>query len=712
MTIRFNKLLLACLIGVVLIDCPALRASDDLLIYSDQRNNGWGDWGWVPHYTTNNTVHSGSNAMVFAASSSYQAWWLKHNPIDTSLYTNLTLWVNGGTNGGQYIGVNGELGGSSSGLPRIGATVSTNSWTKLTFTLASLGVANKTNLTGFQIWNGGTLQPSYLIDDITLVAAPAPSLVHVGLFATQNVRTVDAKIFSVNTAAWDGNLDTAGTIFALTNIDNQALRWPGGSWGDGYHWATEVADRNARGYGVVTTNFTRIATNTRAQVFIIANYGSGTPAEAAGWVRQLNITNHLGYKYWEVGNENFGSWETDINTNAPWLPHDPWTYAMRFTNYFALMKAADPTVKIGAVVLDDENSYSNNATHFAVNPRTGTTNYGWTPIVLATLNSLGVTPDFVVDHEYAPNDGDTQNLLWSKGWTTTAANIRQMLTDYMGPGSSNVELTVTENGGGGDRQRTSIVGGLFYADSIGQILQTEFTTRLWWDLRNGQSAIANPDPALYGWRTNASGSYIYDEGIIYNVTNAYPTFYCAKLMKYFARGGDTVVRVTNDYALLGTYAVKRTNGTRTLLVINKSSSSNLTASVNFGGWLPATNATIYSYGIPQDEAARTGIGSPDLQSNLLTTAGVNFTNTYAPYSVSVIVFNPAPPSVLAAQNAPVGKFVFQLQGQPGARYVLQSCTNLSSTWTNVSTNTLSGFTQNFTNNLSGVAKFWRAQWLP
>ncbi|MEI6197638.1 MAG: hypothetical protein WCS42_25265, partial [Verrucomicrobiota bacterium] len=45
----------------------SVSASDDLLIFSDQRNNGWGDWGWVPHYTTNNPVHSGSNAMVFAA---------------------------------------------------------------------------------------------------------------------------------------------------------------------------------------------------------------------------------------------------------------------------------------------------------------------------------------------------------------------------------------------------------------------------------------------------------------------------------------------------------------------------------------------------------------------------------------------------------------------------------------------------------------------
>ena len=108
-----------------------------------------------------------------------------------------------------------------------------------------------------------------------------------------------------------------------------------------------------------------------------------------------------------------------------------------------------------------------------------------------------------------------------------------------------------------------------------------------------------------------------------------------------------VVKVTNDYKLLGTYAVKRTNGTLTLLVINKSSSSNLTAVINVGGYLPATNATAYSYGIPQDTAAQTGIGSMDIQTNSLGVAA-SFTNTFAPYSATVLVLNPVPPTVVIA----------------------------------------------------------------
>ena len=203
-------------------------------------------------------------------------------------------------------------------------------------------------------------------------------------------------------------------------------------------------------------------------------------------------------------------------------------------------------------------------------------------------------------------------LLWSSSWATDAANLRQMLNDYLGSAATNVTLECTEAGvnAGPTLQNVSLPGGLFYADNLGQILQTEFNSRVWWDLRNGLGTVDNPDPANYGWRTKANGSFLDDGGIVYGpggVGSAYPKYYCAKLMPKFAADGDTVVRATSDYPLLATYAVMRTNGTLTLLVINKSAASNLTANFNLSGYVPYGSAAIYSYGIPQDEAARPGL---------------------------------------------------------------------------------------------------------
>jgi alpha-L-arabinofuranosidase len=145
-------------------------------------------------------------------------------------------------------------------------------------------------------------------------------------------------------------------------------------------------------------HFQYIATNLGAQVFTTVNYGSGTASEAAAWVLSANKTNNCGFKYWEVGNECYGSWETDDHA----IPHDPYTYATNAVAYIQQMKAAYPTVpiKVGVVVVPGEGSFSNNATHFAVNPVTGTTNYGWTPIVLSEMKKLGVLPDFLIYHFY------------------------------------------------------------------------------------------------------------------------------------------------------------------------------------------------------------------------------------------------------------------------------------------------------------------------
>ena len=149
-------------------------------------------------------------------------------------------------------------------------------------------------------------------------------------------------------------------------------------------------------------------------------------------------------------------------------------------------------------------------------------------------------------------------------------------------------------------------------------------------------------------------------------------------MTYWAAGGDTVITATNDYELLGTYAVRRTNGSLTMLVINKSSYASLSTAINLAGYVPFSNATVYSYGIPQDNAARTGIGSMDVaQTNSRSPARIQC--IFAPYSATVLALTPAAPSlaVPASPPPPPGQFIFELQGLSGVPYVIQMSTNLT-----------------------------------
>ncbi|MGO8835888.1 MAG: beta strand repeat-containing protein [Limisphaerales bacterium] len=630
---------------------PNALAQANLTIYTDNLVNGFQDWSWGTHNMANTTpVHSGSASISFS-DSAWNAISFENSSFNATLYTNLTFWAHGGTSGGQQLQVYINYGNGSQGTTvALPSTLAAGTWTQYTITLSSLGVATATNINriNIQLTSSGTTGTFY-IDDVTLTAKHAPALVHLNVNATQTVRTADARWFGVNTAVWDSYLDSTSTSNALKDIGVGFLRFPGGSESDGYDWQTGT-DISGTTWSSTWANFIHVATNAHAQAIITVNYGTGTSNEAAAWVLSANKTNNCGFKYWEIGNECYGSWETDSNSVA----HDPYTYAVRAANYISLMKAADPTIKIGVVAVPGEGSYSNNASHFAVNSRTSTTNYGWTPVMLATLKGLGVTPDFLIHHVYpeaTPNttpapasDSDALVMQSTVNWASDAADLRQQITDYLGAPGAGTEILCTENNsdsGAFGRQLTSVVNGLYIADSMAQLMKTEINGYSWWDLRNGQSSSGSFDATLYGWRTYG------DEGLLNGTgspaVNKYPTYFAFKLMQYFIQGGDSVLNPTSDYLLLPAYAAARTNGTLTVLVINKDVTTSFTAQVNLANFVPNGTVNVRSYGIQQDNVAAVGGADAlqDVTNYSISIPGATFTNTFPAGTLTLFTFTSA-----------------------------------------------------------------------
>jgi hypothetical protein len=681
-----------------------------LAIYTDNLVNGFQDWSWATRDLSNTSpTHSGSNS-ISVTSAAWTALSFQHSDFNTAVYGSFSFWANGGTSGGQQLQVYVQYGSGNGPTYVLPTALPANTWQQFTIPLTILGVANTTNVNRINIRLTGTgTTNTFYVDDIQFDAAPAPGLVHLSVNAAQTLRPADARWFGVNTATWDSTgFAEPATTNALKEMGCLALRWPGGSTADAYHWANDT---------IGNSRFMNIATNLGAQVFITVNYGAGSSNEAAAWVKSANLTNHCGFKYWEIGNECYGTWENDTNQPA----HDPYTYAVRTAGYLQMMKAADPTIKIGVVIVPGEDSSSNNATHFAINPRTGQTHYGWTPVMLDTLKNLGVTPDFAIYHFYpqytatdwAPNSTDSDPLLLqvTVNWAGDAADLRQQISDYSGPTGTNIELVCTENNsdaGAMGRQSTSIVNALYLADSASRLMQTEFNAYLWWDLRNGPDTNGTFDPTLYGWRTNG------DYGLLSEASVPYPTFYAEKLLQYFVRPGDTVLGATSDYMLLSAYAARKANGALALLVINKDATINFNAQISLSNFVPASTATVRTYGIAQDEAVRTNNlvpGAQDIATNSLSVGAV-FTNSFPPYSLTLFTFAPAPAQLSARLPQP-GQFVLQLQGQPGTPYNIQSSPDLF-TWTPVLTNLLAGNVLNLTNAIPSDAgqQFWRAVWQP
>jgi hypothetical protein len=753
MSARFSAFILAL---VLTLPAGLARAQTNLVIYNGSLASGWQDWSYTDtdNLSATSPVHGESHSISVTITGAWGAFVAYHPDFDISAFNFLSFWLNGGSNGGQNLQIYATLGSPYTvqnqryylSVPAV------NTWRQYIVSLDSIGVAGATNFTGFAIQDStGSTEPTFYLDDIVLTNISAPAVTKLSVNASQTVRSVDARWFGVNVAVWDNALDTPDSISTLQAQGIRALRFPGGSDSDDYHWLFDRQDSNTWTWSTTLGNFIHVATNVNAETMITLNYGTGTSNEAAAWVAYVNAPTNssvalgtdnaginwrtagywaalraaaklktddglnflrlgrvapLGFKDWEVGNEEYGGWETDSNA----FPNDPYTYAARAVNYIKLARKVDPTVKIGVVVTPGEDSYVNETNHAAVNPRTGVSHYGWTPVLLATMKALGQLPDFLIHHVYpqpAGGESDVGLLQASGNWSSDAANLRQMLSDYVGAPATNIELLCTENNSvstNPGKQSVSLVNGLFKADSLAQLMQTEFNGLFWWNLRNGGvSTNGNTNAALYGWREY--GDYGVLEG-----ANYFPTYYTTRLMQDFVQPGDTILAASSDYSLLPIYAARRADGRLAALVINKDSTNTLTGQIALGGFLPSGAATLYSYGEPQDNAAQTGLGSPDVAQTNFSDAATNFSFVFPPYSATVFVFLPAPATLSA--TAPFGdQLIFQIQGQPGVPYILQNSVDLQE-WTSISTNTVQFTSAAITNTISPTApaEFWRVVW--
>ena len=219
-------------------------------------------------------VQSGTDSISVGAGP-YQALYLHHDAFDSTLYTGLVFWINGGSTGGQLLQVQATLNGSAQTVVTLPA-LAANTWQQVTIPLSSLGVQSQPDLDGFWIQDrSGMTLPTFFVDTVSFKAQPAPSAVNVTVDAAQAVRVVDARDFAVNAAVWDADFDTNNTINLLTEMGAQAMRFPGGSLSDDYHWATNTTDSNTWQWATSFDSFAQVATTVGAQAFITANYGFG-----------------------------------------------------------------------------------------------------------------------------------------------------------------------------------------------------------------------------------------------------------------------------------------------------------------------------------------------------------------------------------------------------------------------------------------------------
>jgi alpha-N-arabinofuranosidase len=117
-------------------------------------------------------------------------------------------------------------------------------------------------------------------------------------------------------------------VVRLTRDSKPSVVRFGGNFTSGYHWRDGIGPRDKRvsmlnlAWGIPESNtfgtdeFLRFCELVHAQPQIALNLGTGTPEEAADWVRYVN--EHWESKHggllWELGNELWGNWNTGYPT--------------------------------------------------------------------------------------------------------------------------------------------------------------------------------------------------------------------------------------------------------------------------------------------------------------------------------------------------------------------------------------------------------------
>jgi hypothetical protein len=272
----------------------SLATKADEIIYDGALENSWENWSWATVNLANTSpVYSGSDSISVTASN-WSALYLDVAATESSPFTNLTFWINGGANGGQQVQVQGILGGTAQPPVQIGP-LPTNSWQQVTLSLSALGVANQPNFTGFWIQiETASAVPMFYVDDISLIAgAITPGTnapVSIAVNAQANLNAISPMIYGVAFASSNQLLDL-----------NFTMNRSGGNNETRYNWQLNAHNLDADWYFESYPDASGATPGATADAFVAnSKYGGAQPMitiPMIGWSPKLGPDRSILYSY-------------------------------------------------------------------------------------------------------------------------------------------------------------------------------------------------------------------------------------------------------------------------------------------------------------------------------------------------------------------------------------------------------------------------------
>jgi hypothetical protein len=449
--------------------------------------------------------------------------------------------------------------------------------------------------------------PAY--EDAAISSSPASVFITVD--ASNIITKVPKPVFGQNANIWMTQMVTeTGLMNHITNLRPNIIRFPGGSLSDVYFWnanpGVHPADapdslldasgnkvaagywygKNTQSWTMSVDNYYNMLQQTGNQGIITINYGyarygmGANPVAAAAhlaadWVKYDNGRT----KYWEIGNEDNGTWEAgyriNINNNHDGQPQiiTGNLYGQHFKIFADSMKKAaqeiGKTIYIGAQLLEKQPESWQTQTDQTWNS--------------GVLNQVNTATDFYIIHSYfTPYQ---QNSSAEIILNTAADNMTSMMsyvkTSFTNAGATAKPIALSEWNitSQGSMQQVSFINGMHAAILLGEALKNNYGETSRWDFANGWSN--GNDHGLFN---------IGDEPAV-SKWNPRPAFY---YMYYFKKMiGDRLLNTTVvGSANVLAYGSSFTSGEKGVIAVNK---ENISRTINVSLQNAAAGARFYWY---------------------------------------------------------------------------------------------------------------------
>jgi hypothetical protein len=390
---------------------------------------------------------------------------------------------------------------------------------------------------------------TFMIDNFTLTNqreaknAAVAAEVEVGVkgsFDKTITAAINDGIFGINTALWDGDFLKPATVEYVKAVNHKVLRFPGGLRADEDHWKEVLAKKD---WMVDVDEFLDFCKQTNCEPMFTVNFGTGTPEEAADWVKHVNIEKKANVRYWEVGNELYGDWHAKHCSAEE--------YGKRSAEFIKAMKKVDPSILVTVVwVLDGD----------------------WNKKVFEYTKDLA---DGVNVHHYSQHAGEENDpglLSAAQGLSTILPAVRKQTEEY-GVAGKKYQIWLTEWNSVDFKpgpQTLSIVNALFVADYLGMLAKVNIDQASYWDVHNDITEQGGD----YGYlsRTGAPDGD--------NVPR--PSYWAFKLASGSLRGKMVECDISDNN--VSGYLTEHSDGVKSLLLINKYPLTAASVTLNIPGF--------------------------------------------------------------------------------------------------------------------------------